>query len=227
MTRAREEILGAVRRALDLARPPARRPAGAPVAVRDQVVPARARVPDEDQAALFVAEAERVNATVDRVAGFADVPGAIARYLAANNLPSAVKAAPDPDLAQISWAGQAALSVVEGPAGPDDPVSVTSAFAGVAETGSLALLSGPHSPTLLNYLPDTHIVVLARSRITGTYEDVWNDARGRSGGAADEMPRAVNWITGPSRTADIEQELLLGAHGPRRLHVVVVNDEAP
>ena len=42
-----------------------------------------------------------------------------------------------------------------------------------------------------------------------------------------EMPRTVNFITGPSRSADIEQTLLLGAHGPRRLHIVVVRCEAP
>ena len=106
---------------------------------------------------------------------------------------------------------------------PTDQASVTSAFAGVAETGSLALISGPDSPTSLNYLPDNHIVVLQVGQIVGSYEEVWQRLREKM---SEDWPRAVNWITGPSRTADIEQELLLGAHGPRRLHVVLVDEEA-
>jgi L-lactate dehydrogenase complex protein LldG len=49
----------------------------------------------------------------------------------------------------------------------------------------------------------------------------------QAGGGATLMPRTVNWITGPSRTADIEQTLLLGAHGPQRLHILIVNDLDP
>ncbi|MEZ5579927.1 MAG: LUD domain-containing protein [Candidatus Competibacteraceae bacterium] len=72
------------------------------------------------------------------------------------------------------------------------------------------LLSGPHSPpTTLNFLPDTHIVVLRADRIVGAYEDAWDLLRARGLG----MPRTVNFITGPSRSADIEQTVQMGAHG--------------
>jgi L-lactate dehydrogenase complex protein LldG len=81
------------------------------------------------------------------------------------------------------------------------------------------LRAGPDHPTTLNFLPDTHIVVLRASRVVGPYEDGW--ARLREAGA---MPRAVNFVSGPSRTADIEQTIQLGAHGPRRLHIVLVED---
>ena len=83
-------------------------------------------------------------------------------------------------------------------------------------------MSGAHNPTTLNFLPDNHIVILRASDIEADYEAVWARLRERYG--AGIMPRTVNLVTGPSRSADIEQKLLLGAHGPRRLHVVIVGD---
>ena len=80
--------------------------------------------------------------------------------------------------------------------------------------------SGADNPTTLNFLPETHIVVLESGDLVGTYEEVWTRLREKFG--EGEMPRTVNMITGPSRTADIEQTLELGAHGPRRLHVIIL-----
>ena len=98
------------------------------------------------------------------------------------------------------------------------------AFAGVAETGTLVMASGPDNPTTLNFLPDTHIVVVDAKDIAGDYETVW--ARVRENFGIDALPRAINMITGPSRSADIAQILILGAHGPRRLHVLIVGEAA-
>ena len=106
-----------------------------------------------------------------------------------------------------------------------DEVAVTRAFAGVAETGSLMLLSGPEGPTTLNFLPENNVVVLDAAAVVGFYEDAWERVRARYG--AGTMPRTVNFITGPSRTADIEQTIQLGAHGPRRLHIVLVENAQP
>src|SRR3546814_17374947 len=92
------------------------------------------------------------------------------------------------------------------------------AFAGIAETGTVMMASGPDAPITLNFLPENHVVVLRASQVAGTYEEAWQrlrEARGRG-----VMPRAVNLITGPSRTGDIEQTILLGAHGPRRLPAI-------
>jgi L-lactate dehydrogenase complex protein LldG len=94
------------------------------------------------------------------------------------------------------------------------------ALAGVAESGTIVLASGADNPTTLNFLPETHIVVLAAADIVGDYESAFDMIRDRYGKSA--MPRTVNLITGPSRSADIEQTILLGAHGPRRLHLVIV-----
>jgi L-lactate dehydrogenase complex protein LldG len=99
---------------------------------------------------------------------------------------------------------------------------VSHAFGAIAESGTLAMVSGAENPSTLNFLPDNHIIVVSAKDIAGDYESVWNRVRFAYGKGS--MPRTVNWITGPSRSGDIEQTLLLGAHGPRRLHVVVVRE---
>lgn len=191
-------------------------------------VPARARIEREHQIALFTAEAERVQASVVRVKSIRDVPGAVAGYLARHNLEPRLKCAPDPLLRSVPWSQYSALSVAEGIGERDDPVGVTGAFAGVAETGTLVLVSGPESPATLALVPPVHVALLPVARLLGTYEETWAALRAKEirPGKDFFMPRAVNWITGPSRTADIEQTLLLGAHGPQRLFIVLVDDES-
>lgn len=192
-------------------------------APKANVVPVRGRLDGDALIALFIAEAERVQATTRRIADWNGIPGAIATFLQAANLPARLKVAPDPSLEKIPWDREPILTVSHGRAENGDLVSVTSALAGVAETGTLVLPSGPQSPTTLNFLPDVHIVAVPAVRIVGTYEDAL--ARLRQIYGAGNMPRVVNWITGPSRTADIEQTLLLGAHGPRRLHILIVEED--
>jgi L-lactate dehydrogenase complex protein LldG len=185
-------------------------------------VPARATALDEaGRVALFIAMAEEVQTSVARVETLAAVPAEIARYLAAENLPAELVASPDAALAEIPWQASPLLQVRHGRAEDGDAVGLTPCFAALAETGTLMLLSGPQTPTTLNFLPETHIVVLRRSQIVAGYEDAWDRLRM----AGDQLPRVVNFITGPSRTADIEQQIVLGAHGPRRLHIVLVEDE--
>jgi L-lactate dehydrogenase complex protein LldG len=171
--------------------------------------------------ALFCHWAEVNNATVARV-GTADVAGEVAAYLARNNLPAEAAIAPSPHLETYDWAGQPMLSLRRGTAWGSDQVSITGAFAGIAETGTLVMASGPDHPVTLNLLPDTHVVVLREADIVGGYEEVWARLRRRYG--KDCMPRTVNTITGPSRTGDIEQTIELGAHGPRRMHIVIVRE---
>ncbi len=125
--------------------------------------------------------------------------------------------APLPMLAEIDW--PRAMKIERRAAKREDRVSVTGVFAAVAETGSLVLISGPDSPTTLNFLPDVHIAVVRREQMVAHIEDVWSRLRAE----LREMPRTVNFITGPSRTADVEQTIQLGAHGPRSLHVVLVD----
>jgi L-lactate dehydrogenase complex protein LldG len=189
------------------------------------LIPARGRLGEKARVDLFIREAERVNATLARVSSTAGVPREVVRFLAKNNLPMTLKIAPEISEPTIPWTDQALLKVDAGRADGSEHASVSRAFAGVAETGTLVVLSGPGSPTTLNFLPPTHICVVSASDITGDYEAVWSRLRAeKTGDGEGFMPRTVNWITGPSRTADIEQTLLLGAHGPQRLHIVIVDD---
>jgi L-lactate dehydrogenase complex protein LldG len=184
-------------------------------------VPKRGHGDLEAQTALFIAEAEQVNATTERLGELEQVGEAVLRYLASHNLPGSVKIAPHPLLENVNWSKHPTLDVARGRAEDSDHASLSVARAGVAETGTLILHSGSESPTTLNFLPDNHIVLLPQSQLVGAYEEAWEVLRADS----KTMPRTVNWVTGPSRSADIEQTLLLGAHGPRRLHILILNDK--
>ena len=186
-------------------------------------MPARGQLPPTERVDLFEAQAAAVQASVSRVGALAEVPEAVAAYLREQNLPGQLRVSPDPTVADLPWTENAPLLTVStGPARDADAVSVTPAFAGIAETGTLILTSGKDRPATLNILPETHIVVLKASQVVGAYEDAWDLLRQAEGEGV--MPRGVNLITGPSRTGDIEQKIQLGAHGPRRLHIVVVED---
>lgn len=184
------------------------------------LIPARGRLPLGERLALFTEKAESVGATVARIAVADDVPRAVADYLRARNLPPAVRMGDDARLSAISWDTAATLEVTKGASDGGDAVCVSHAFGGVAETGTLVLTSGRDNPTTLNFLPETHIIVVAAEDVTGDMETVFDRLRAFYGKGV--LPRCVNMVTGPSRSADIEQTLLLGAHGPRDVHVVVV-----
>ena len=186
------------------------------------LIPARSRLPLAEQVNLFVRNVEKEFGSVTRVPDMDAVPGAVTDYLAAQNLPGRVVMAPHPELQAIPWSARPLLEIREGRAEATDAVSVQHGFAGIAETGTLMLPSSPERPVTLNLLADTEVVVLRAGAIVGAYEEGWDRLRAEVGG----MPRNVMFITGPSRSADIEQTLELGAHGPRRLHVVLVEDAA-
>ena len=226
----REAILGAIRRGLKRGElPPAQQAMlrGRLDTPPRHLIPARSQIPRPAQIDLFVHNVTKEFGTVARVPGPDAVPGAVAEYLAAQNLPSDLVMSPHPELQALPWAGRPLLTVREGRAQATDLVSVQHAFAAVAETGTLMLPSDPERPTTINLLPDTAIVVLRTSRVVGPLEDAWDLLRAEhrpqpSGGF---MPRNVMLVTGPSRSAAIEQTLELGAHGPRRLHVVLIEDD--
>lgn len=217
---ARETVLGRVRRALGAAAGDADRRAAVEARLSGHprtLIPARVTGKSPaDLVDLFVQMAHATAATVHRLPSREAVPDAVADFLIQHNLPAAVRAAPE--LAGLSWDRRPSLTVASGRAQADDLASVTGAHAAVAETGTLMLTSGSDRPTTLNFLPDTHIVVLEADQVVGSYEDGWDRLR-----ALGALPRTVNFITGPSRTGDIEQTIQLGAHGPRRLHILLVD----
>jgi L-lactate dehydrogenase complex protein LldG len=227
---SKDAILGAIRRGLKRGPLPADQAAmlqGRLATHPRHLIPARSRLPRPQQVALFVRNVEKEFGTVERVPDLAAVPAAVADYLAAQNLPSRFVMAPHADLAGIPWKDRPLLEFEARRAEGSDQVSLQHGYAGIAETGTLMFPSEAGRPVTLNLLPETEIVVLRASRIRGAYEEAWDLLRAesrdaRSGGF---MPRNVMLVTGPSRSADIEQTLELGAHGPRRLHVVLVDDD--
>jgi L-lactate dehydrogenase complex protein LldG len=221
-------ILGNIRRALGRGELDGAARAACEVRLRDHpanLIPARAQVPHAEQVALFVRMAEAVKATVARVAHDADVPAALSDYLKGQNLPAEVVMAPDPALDRYGWQSQPMLKVRRGRPVDADQVGVTGALCGIAETGTLMMASGPDHPTTLNFMPETHVVVLRAEQMVGAYEEGFALLRAKAARREGPfMPRTVNLITGPSRTGDIEQKIELGAHGPRRLHIILVGD---
>jgi L-lactate dehydrogenase complex protein LldG len=219
---ARDDILANIRRSLAVTgREAPRRQAVEERLERAPkgVIPERGQVSGSERVALFRQMAEATFATVEEAASAADVPEAVAAYLRGLNLPATVRMGEDLRLKAMPWQSTA-LELQVGASDGRDLNSVSFAFAGVAETGTLVLTSGAANPTTLNFLPDNHIVVVNAKDIAGDYEEVWSKLRYAHG--KGEMPRTVNWVTGPSRSGDIEQVLLLGAHGPRRVHVIIV-----
>jgi L-lactate dehydrogenase complex protein LldG len=163
----------------------------------------------------FQEKALALASTVDIVADWPEVTVALARYWATQGLPR--RAICWPELAHLDWAAQG-IAVEARPVRADDLVGITGCFAAVAETGSLVLCSGETTAAATSLLPETHIAVLASSRLVADMESVWAMLRAER----QKLPRAVNFISGPSRTGDIEQTIVLGAHGPYRVHIVVV-----
>ncbi|MBY0530356.1 MAG: lactate utilization protein [Xanthobacteraceae bacterium] len=184
------------------------------------IIPARGQKADRERLEVFRQTVEDAKASIVILGNKDDVPAAVAAYLRSKNLPQSVRHGEDERLSLIPWAKERTLEVTKGASDGAQLASVSYSFAAVAESGTLVMLSGADNPTTLNFLPDHHLVVVDEKDIAGDYESVWDRIRERLG--ANKMPRVVNWITGPSRSGDIEQTHLLGAHGPRSLHVLVV-----
>ena len=155
--------------------------------------------------------------TFDEVGSLAQVPQAVATYLKERNLPTG--GACWPEFAELDWAG-AGLEVEARPSHGDDKLGITGAYCALAENGTLMLLSGENTHATTSLLPENHVAIVPVSRIVRTMEDGWDLLRRERG----SFPRQVNFVSGPSRTADIEMTLVLGAHGPFRVHVVVVGN---
>lgn len=153
-------------------------------------------------------------ASMARVSGWGDVPAEVARFV--DTFGGGRRAVISASLRGLPWPEDWQLDT--GAAGIEVSLGVSRAWRGVAETGSLLMWSGPSSPITHHFVPETEVITLAAGDIVAYPESCWADFR--AGG--EPMPRALNIIAGPSRTGDVEQTIELGAHGPRRLHVIVV-----
>lgn len=182
-------------------------------------IPSRATRSGEERLALLTDMLSKQGADVSRVATQKAAVGAIASYLGTCNLPPRLRMGADPVLAGLPWREAWDIERSFGRAEPGDRAALSRATVAAAETGTLFLVSGTDNPTTLNFLPEAHTILIAASDIVGSYEEAWDRLRAIHGQGT--LPRTVNLISGPSRTADIEQTIVRGAHGPSRLHVLI------
>jgi len=210
--RSREAVLARVRTALGRQGPDdeARAAAHAYVAARRQGP--RPTLPS-DLVQRFVQRAADMSSTTARVVTLDDVPAAVARYL--DGAPAS--AICWPEFASLDWR-RAGIDVDVRPTTGDDAVGITGCFCAVAETGTLVFASSRDTPSATFLLPETHVAIVRTEQILAGMEDAFARLRNERG----VLPRAVNFVSGPSRTGDIEQTIVLGAHGPRRVHLVLV-----
>ena len=226
---AREKILDSIR--LALGKTPDKNPCHSSEnkivkPYTGNIIPKRSDLSHSEKIQMFARYAQAVSSTVDFINNTNDVPKAVTKYLASNNLPTNIVMAPDADLDAFPWDDSSMLTLRRGKPDEKDQVSITSATFGFAETGTLLMHSGHHHPSSLNFVCDTHIVILPAERIVGSYEEGFNKIRNKVEKNKEfPFPRTINLITGPSRTADIEQKMELGAHGPRSLHIIILDKD--
>jgi len=215
---SREAVLARVRAALGRRGPGANATAAAHAYIAEQRQGPRPSLPG-DRVQRFLERAGDMASTVERVANLDDAPRAVARYLdAIVSSPPATRAGVCwPEFATLGWT-EAGMSLESRPTVGHDALGVTGCFCAIAETGTLAFLTGTETPTATFLLPETHVAIVRADQVVPGMEEAFElIRRDRS-----QWPRAMNFVSGPSRTGDIEQTIVLGAHGPRRLHIVLV-----
>jgi L-lactate dehydrogenase complex protein LldG len=183
-------------------------------------IPARAHADHEALLELMTAMLGSQGAEVMRANTPEEAVRAIADDLGTHDLPSILPMGSDPVLAALPWETAPTLQRRIGRAEPHDRAALSRAVTAAAETGTLVLVSGADNPTTLAFLPETHFILVRADDVVGSYEEAFDRLRAIYG--EGNLPRTVNLISGPSRTADIEQTIVRGAHGPKRLHVVVL-----
>ncbi len=200
---ARERILTRVRRSEN----------GGDITAPDRITPVQGLRAGKSAVEQFIAQAEAVHATTSRIAALDELPTALAAELRGRNLPASIRTGDDA-MFDRDWG---TVERTTGPGRIAEPATMTRAVAASAETGSLVFTSGPDNPVTLNYLGETHFAVIDAADVHGGFEGVMSALR-----SAGLTSRTVNFVTGPSRSADIGQTLQLGAHGPVALHIFVV-----
>lgn len=215
MSDAKAAMLGAIRRSLGRAHVDAGEIARESSALLNDVSRFQPTFDGQSNRVRFIerATSERLTATVDEVDGLEQAPAAVAQYLKRSNLPMQFAHPPMTLLRDLDWGdlkGHETLS-------PNEPVAVNVADYAIAETGTLVFTSRPDSPTLFNYLPLHHVILVDGARILRHPEAYWAHVRAEG----NVHPRSINFITGTSGTADIEAQNIRGAHGPRFMHIVI------
>lgn len=183
-------------------------------------IPARAQADHEALIELMATMLVNQGAEITRASTPEDAVRALAEDLRTHDLPFILRMGSDTTLGALPWDAAPALQLRISRAEPEDRAALSRAVVAAAETGTLFLVSGADNPTTLAFLPVTHFILIRTGDVVGSYEDAFDRLRAIYG--EGRLPRTVNLISGPSRTADIEQTIVRGAHGPKRLHVLLL-----
>jgi L-lactate dehydrogenase complex protein LldG len=219
---SRDAVLERVRKALGRTGPDPQAEAAAEAYLRAHAHGPRPAMP-ADLVQRFVERATDMASTIERIASPMQIPASVARYLDALALPERLAAQKAhagvcwPEFASLDWQG-AGLAIEARPTVGHDRLGITGSYCAIAETGTLVFVSGIDTPTATALLPDTHVAVVRADRVVSGMEEAFALIRAEMG----ELPRAVNLVSGPSRTGDIEQTIVLGAHGPYRVHILLL-----
>jgi L-lactate dehydrogenase complex protein LldG len=180
--------------------------------------------PDPEPCQAFLINVLRNRGTVDCADNRSAAVKAIGHYLYTNFRSYRLVAGNDPRLAAMPWRDAGVLprfgGVEEG-----EPVALSYARLGVVETGAIVTWTGRANPAANNLLPEHHIVLVDKADLVPTLEAAWDRINQEQ--AIHGRPRGVNFIAGPSSTADIEGVLVYGAHGPRQWHVILLGQVPP
>jgi L-lactate dehydrogenase complex protein LldG len=205
---AREHIFDKLRRA--------RAAAGAYEAGPDTF----AEQPERDPVERYTELAIEALSTVDSVTSWDKVPAAVQGYLASRSLGSDLVSDTRAPIDAAAWKA-AGLDVLDPPVEPDDDCFVTDCFGAVAESGAVVISSDDGKSIANDFLARTHIILLPKERIVSSLAELW--ALLRAEYVETSLPREFCLVTGPSRTADLGVPARMGAHGPERMHVIIVD----
>lgn len=180
-----------------------------------------ADLPASDLCTAFIVNVLKNQGSVDCAANRSGVVKALAEYLYRHFRSHRLVAGNDPHLAAMPWR-EAGVLPRFGSVEPGEPVTLSYALLGIAETGTIVTLTGKANPAANNLLSEHHIVVVDTARLVRDMEGAWARIREETGKTG--RPRGINFIAGPSSTGDIEGKLVYGAHGPRNWHVILLGD---
>ncbi len=223
MAVSEKEFLAAIAR--KLGRTPLDTPPPRPGHVRMRPQPPANMSGRDAMADWFARELTKLSGTVDRAADLQAAARAVAEHIRTTCEPCGDVVLWDDEIVLAAKAPleAAGFKVHVWPADrmvcAGAVAGVTTALFGIAETGSVALDARPGHGRSVSLLPPLHVVMLPTSRLLATVGDYFKTL-----GTMEKLPTALNLVTGPSRTADIELELSIGVHGPGRLHAVLYDD---
>ena len=219
---SRQELFARVHAALG--RSHTQPPASPPPTVDETI--ARLAQPSDDLVKMFHAKAAASGMFVHRPKA-AELTTHIIEFLKTQNVQSVVLGKL-PLVADLENAlHQAGIAIVDWKAQPgldaqfDVGCGITGVRVALAETGTLVLCSDAHMSRGLSLIPPLHIAIVRPADILPDMIDYWASLRGIP---ASDLPSNMVFITGPSKTADIEGELVTGVHGPEAVHILLVDE---